>query len=140
MNDTTLKIETTQGDGPHKTSTNTVVNWLRWPIFFVLDKNGKPSASKLMAFAILASNYMGHPVETVTAGLLLATCFGYSMFKDMTNKTTFTAAASGSVKLANEKFTSLKENITKTFAYTKNGEPSTSLPAQPDARTPAGDE
>jgi hypothetical protein len=112
----------------------------------LLDRNDDPSATRIMAFVIVASNWAGHPVDPWTAALCLATCFGYSMFKSVIDKTNMSATATGAISSAlsftkaktDAKTETITENINKQFTYTATGEPTQSLPAQPDARTPSG--
>ena len=112
--------------------------WL-WPLRWLLDRNDDPSSTKIGAYLILWSNYRGHPVETVTAVVVLSALFGYSMFKGTRDKTTLSAAATGAVNLAASLKHDVTEHTEKTFTYTKDGVPAQSLPLQ-GAKTPGGDD
>lgn len=77
---------------------------LLWVLQPLLDKHTqRPSGPRTMAWAILALTAMNRPVPVAIAALLLATMWGYSMFKDTIAKTTLTLAATDAVSVKYEK-------------------------------------
>lgn len=122
-----------------------ILNVVLWPIRFVLDKNGSPSTTKLLICAIVASAWHETPLDAVSSTALLAASFGYSAWKDYSSRFTATATAAASLAVSNarsvvdETRRTLTDETRRTLTGT-TGEPLKSLPAQPDARTPSGDE
>lgn len=84
-----------------------------WPFWAFLDRNGRPSTSKCMAWAILAVQARGHQVPTIVCGMLLATAFGYTAWKDFMNKSTFATTATDALSLT----AGLTKTVTETVAH-----------------------
>jgi hypothetical protein len=78
-----------------------VARALMWPLWPVLDQHtGRPSSPKCMAAFIAVATATGHPIGATVSTLLLATMFGYSMFKAQLDKTTLGLTGTDSVALA----------------------------------------
>lgn len=105
---------------------------LRWPIGWLLDRHSDLSTSKIMAFAILAAFWTGKEIPSPVVGLLLATAFGYSAWKDWVAKGTW---AMSSTESREEK---IVHTITEQRGPT--GEPLKSNPPVVGAKTLSGDE
>jgi hypothetical protein len=73
---------------------------LRWPLWFVLDRSGRPSTSKLMAFAIYVAFYRGKTIPITVVIALLAAAFGYSAWKDFVGRWSGSPASTDNVNVA----------------------------------------
>lgn len=120
-----------------KSRVGKLVCWLLAP---VLDSHDNyPSAPRLLAWyiALLA---IKHEMSASLATPLLATMWGYSAWKDYQAKTTaaLTAAQNVAVEIKHD----VEEKVTHTITEVRGpcGEPMKSLPPQPDATTPSGDQ
>lgn len=133
-------------DGPRKTSNTTWVNVLRWPVTFVLDKQGKLSTTKILIFVICALTWHKTPPDAVSCVALVAASFGYSAWKDYQARFTATATTAANLAFNRSDSTSMSESrevieeTKRAFIeahYTVDGVPAKSLPPQPDAKLPA---
>jgi hypothetical protein len=119
--------------------TNAIARVLMWPLWPVLDDHtGRPSGPKCMAWAIYGATMAKRPIGAPVALLLLATMFGYSMFKAALAKASLNLASSDSVHVS----ATATENITRTITELRGvtGEALRSLPAVLGAKTPSGDD
>lgn len=90
-----------------------------WCLAPLLDpRNQRPSGPRCMAWAILAFNAIATPVPTAIAALLLATMFGYSMFKSMAPKVNINAT--DAVNLTAARTHAITETITETRVPSKH--------------------
>lgn len=94
-----------------------------WPLWPFLDPHtGRPSASKCMAWAILALTAAGRPIPVTLAALLLATAFGYSMFKTALGKTTLGLTGSDAVALSYKNEHTVNETVARTISERRDRE------------------
>lgn len=125
---------------------------IMWPLWAFLDEHtGRPSGPKCMAWAIYGASLAGRPIAASVCVLLLATMFGYSMFKGAMDKATLALSSADSVAVAltharttSETTTTANTNTRIDAHYTIDGSganvPKESLPAVPGAKTPSGDD
>jgi hypothetical protein len=122
-----------------------ILGVLAWPLWPLLDQHtGRPSGPKCMAWALYIAAATGHPVAAASSALLLATMFGYSMFKDAMAKASLNLTSSDSVKVSLAETKSITQSIVEKIDARLGrgpaGEPLRSMPAVPDAKTPSGDD
>lgn len=120
---------------------NKIVGLLLWPLWFLLDPHtGRPSGPRCFAWAVYVAFLLNRPIPATVVGLLLATMFGYSMFKTALNKASFNVSDNSSVSLKQESTTNRTITETITDVRGMTGEALRSLAAKVDAKTPAGDD
>jgi hypothetical protein len=123
---------------------NRFAAFLMWPLWVVLDTHtGRPSTPKCMAWAIYAAFCASRPIPAFVCGLLLATAFGYTMFKDYIARSSLSATTADAVNLSlkHETTEANTHAISETIErkYTDDGVPKYSAPPVPGAMTAAGE-
>jgi hypothetical protein len=70
-----------------------VAQLLMFPLYCVnLDgADGRPSFAKLITCTVVASYFVGHPIPVGAAIVVIASSYGYKMFKEMLDSKTVTS-------------------------------------------------
>lgn len=117
-----------------------VAAFLMWPIWILLDNHtGRPSTPKCMAWAIYIAFLVSRPIPAFVCGLLLATAFGYTAFKEYIARSSLSAATTDAINLSVKHETTHAITETIERKYTDDGVPKYSTPAVPGATTAAGE-
>lgn len=75
------------------------LRWL-WCVDFLCGPDGKPSNPRLMGWAIYTAFMCGRAIPATVCAMLLAAAFGYKMFKDWLDKSTFAVSHADTIALS----------------------------------------
>lgn len=120
---------------------NKLAGVLLWPVWPLLDPHtARPSGPRCFAWAVYVAFLCNRPIPATVVGLLLATMFGYTMFKSALSKASFNVTDASAISLKQESTTNRTITETITDVRGMTGEALRSLAAKVDAKTPAGDD
>lgn len=86
------------------------VRWL-WCVDFLCGPDGKPSNPRLMGWAIYVAFTLQRPIPATICAMLLAASFGYKMFKDWLDKSTFNVTHSDAFAFTKNEIKTITETV-----------------------------